>query len=145
MFEQVIHYGKMIKFSHSIFALPFALSGALFCYTFYPGDFTWGKLLWIVVAMVTARSAAMGFNRYVDHQIDARNPRTRNRELPRGIIRRKEALVFILFFSALFIYSAYRLNMLAFYLSPVALAVILGYSFTKRFTRFSHLILGLGL
>jgi 4-hydroxybenzoate polyprenyltransferase len=145
MLEQVINYGRMIKFSHSVFALPFALSGALFCYAVYPDDFTWEKLIWIIVAMVSARSAAMGFNRYTDKEIDAKNPRTSSRELPRGIIKKNEALAFIIFFISVFIFSAYMLNPLAFALSPVALAVILGYSFTKKFTRFSHLVLGLGL
>ena len=141
--KKIVEYGRMIKFSHSVFALPFALSGALLAGT--EAVLTWGKMFWIVIAMVSARSAAMGFNRLVDNKIDARNPRTRERHLPSGKISVSETSVFILVFSLVFIFSSWKLNMICFYLSPVALFVILFYSYTKRFTSFSHYILGLGL
>ena len=145
MFNTIYKYGKLIKFSHSIFALPFALSSVVLCYSYYPEQFTWFKLFWIVVAMITARSAAMGFNRYVDRELDARNPRTMNREIPKGVISPLQTLAFIIISIIIFIISAAQLNDLALLLSPVALIVILGYSLTKRFTHFSHIFLGLGL
>lgn len=141
--ERLIEFGHMIKFSHSVFALPFALAAAVLAHKQHP--ITWGKVWWIVVAMVGARSAAMGFNRLVDRDIDAANPRTKNRHLPSGKLSVAEARWFVALFSVLFIYAAYRLNSLCFYLSPVALGVVFFYSFTKRFTAFSHYILGLAL
>lgn len=141
--DKVRTYGKMIKFSHTIFALPFALSSVVFSALFY--RVTLEKIFWILIAMLGARSSAMGFNRIVDRKIDALNPRTNLRELPTGKISTFEASVFVIFFSALFIYASYKLNSLCFYLSPVALAVIFFYSFTKRFTWLSHLFLGLSL
>lgn len=143
LIDKVITYGKMIKFSHTLFALPFALSSVVFSSLFY--DVTPEKFFWILMAMIGARSSAMGFNRVIDKDLDALNPRTKNRELPTGKISMSEATVFILIFSALFVYSAYKLNSLCFYLSPVALAVVFFYSFTKRFTWFSHLFLGISL
>ncbi len=143
LIDKVIIYGRMIKFSHTLFALPFALSSVVFSSLFY--DVRPEKFFWILIAMVSARSAAMGFNRVVDKDFDALNPRTKNRELPAGKISMVEAIIFIVIFSALFIYSAYKLNLLCFYLSPVALAVIFFYSFTKRFTWFSHIFLGISL
>jgi len=143
LIDKVITYGRMIRFSHTIFALPFALSSVVFSSLFY--DVTPEKFFWILIAMICARSSAMGFNRIVDKKFDALNPRTKNRELPTGKISTFEAIIFVVFFSALFIYSAYKLNPLCFYLSPVALAVIFFYSFTKRFTWFSHLFLGISL
>lgn len=138
-----VEFGRMIKFSHSIFALPFALSGAVLAAN--RNSFTVDKFFWIVLAMVGARSAAMGFNRLVDKKYDAENPRTRERHLPSGKLREHEISIFILFFSLLFIYAAYRLNQICFILSPVALAVVLFYSYTKRFTSFSHYFLGVAL
>lgn len=143
LIDKILTYGKMIKFSHTIFALPFALSSVVFSSIFY--KVTLEKLFWILVAMVSARSSAMGFNRVVDKDIDALNPRTKDRELPSGKISIAEAVIFISISSVLFIFSAYKLNKLCFYLSPVALAVIFFYSFTKRFTWFSHLFLGISL
>lgn len=143
LIDKVITYGKMIKFSHTLFALPFVLSSVVFSSLFY--DVTPEKFFWILMAMIGARSSAMGFNRVIDKDLDALNPRTKNRELPTGKISMSEATVFILIFSALFVYSAYKLNSLCFYLSPVALAVVFFYSFTKRFTWFSHLFLGISL
>jgi 4-hydroxybenzoate polyprenyltransferase len=133
---------EMIKWEHSIFALPFALCGAMLAAGGLPNLH---QLAWIVVAMVAARSAAMAFNRLVDHQIDAANPRTRMRALPVGLLTRRFVVGFTLVSCALFFLAASQLNHLALMLSPVALAVLLSYSFTKRFTRWSHLVLGLSL
>ena len=138
---------EMIKFEHSVFALPFALTGALLA--FREGGFDsngiWRKLAWIIAAMVCARSAAMAFNRLVDQDIDARNPRTKSRHLPSGLLSRGFAWVFVTVASALFFLAAGELNRLCLRLAPLALAIIFFYSFTKRFTSFSHLVLGLSL
>jgi 4-hydroxybenzoate polyprenyltransferase len=133
---------EMIKWEHSIFALPFALVGAMLAANGLPSKW---QLLWIVVCMVSARSAAMAFNRLADHAIDARNPRTANRALPAGLLSRRFVLGFIAFFCAVFLFAAAQLNRLTLYLAPVALAVVFGYSYTKRFTRLSHLFLGFAL
>src|ERR1700728_2254859 len=138
---------EMIKFEHSVFALPFALTGALLAFReshFDARGFGY-KLLWIAVAMVGARSAAMAFNRILDADIDARNPRTRLRHIPAGILSVRFAWGFVLVSVAVFLLAARALNPLCFKLAPVALAVVFFYSFTKRFTTFSHLILGLSL
>jgi 4-hydroxybenzoate polyprenyltransferase len=138
---------EMIKFEHSVFALPFALTGALLAFRenrFDAPGFGY-KLLWIVVAMVGARSAAMAFNRILDADIDARNPRTRLRHIPAGILTARFAWGFVLASVLLFLLAARELNPLCLKLAPVALAVVFFYSFTKRFTTFSHLILGLSL
>jgi len=132
----------MIKWEHSIFALPFALCGAMLAAGGLP---TLHQLLWIVVAMVAARSAAMAFNRWADSAIDAANPRTSTRALPAGHLSPTFAVTFILVSSAVFVLAASQLNHLALFLSPVALAVLLLYSYTKRFTRWSHLVLGFAL
>src|SRR5579884_4014460 len=132
----------MIKWEHSVFALPFALSAAILAARGWPGP---RQLAWIVVAMVAARSAAMAFNRLADQVIDAANPRTRMRALPAGVLSRQFVVAFVVFFCALFVFAAAQLNRMALYLSPAALAVILGYSYTKRFTRWSHLVLGFAL
>ena len=138
---------EMIKFEHSVFALPFALTGALLAWR--EGGLTAaqvrGKLLWIVVAMVGARSAAMAFNRVVDADIDASNPRTRTRHLPAGSLSRGFAWGFVAVASVAFVVAARQLNPLCFRLSPVALGIVFLYSFTKRFTSFSHLVLGFSL
>jgi 4-hydroxybenzoate polyprenyltransferase len=133
---------EMIKFEHSVFALPFALTGALLAVRGLP---TWRQLLWLVVAMVGARSAAMTFNRIVDLRLDALNPRTQARALPAGRLSLPFAAGFTMVACAVLVLAAYELNPLAFKLSPVAIVVLLGYSFTKRFTVLSHLILGLCL
>lgn len=139
--KRLLTFLEMIKFQHTIFALPFALTSALVCARFE--RVTWlDKLGWILLAMVGARSAAMGFNRIVDAKFDALNPRTQNRELPTGKITVKEASVLVLVAAALFVFAAYRLNGLAFALSFPALFIILVYSYTKRFTSFCHLVLG---
>jgi 4-hydroxybenzoate polyprenyltransferase len=138
---------EMIKFEHSIFALPFALTGALLAFReggshARPAAI---KLAWIVVAMVAARSAALAFNRLVDADLDARNPRTRMRHLPTGLLSRSFAWGFVAVSAAVFLFAAGCLNTLCLRLAPVALAVVFCYSFTKRFTSFSHLVLGFSL
>jgi len=133
---------EMIKWEHSIFALPFALCGAMLAAGGLP---TAHQLIWIVVAMVAARSAAMAFNRLADASIDAANPRTSTRALPAGQLTPVFVTMFILISSAIFIVAAAQLNRLALWLSPIALAVLLLYSYTKRFTRWSHLVLGFAL
>jgi 4-hydroxybenzoate polyprenyltransferase len=132
----------MIKWEHSIFALPFALCGAMLAADGWPSAH---QLLWIVVAMVAARSAAMAFNRLADVSIDAANPRTQTRALPAGQLSLAFVTAFVAVSAALFFLASFELNHLAFVLSPVALAVVLFYSYTKRFTRWSHLVLGFAL
>ncbi|MCA0446317.1 MAG: putative 4-hydroxybenzoate polyprenyltransferase [Bacteroidetes bacterium] len=139
-------FGSLIKFSHTVFALPFAMISLVLASYDVPFALIFGeKLLWIVLAMVGARSAAMGFNRVVDADYDKNNPRTSMREIPAGKISVQTAWIFISIASVLFVFSAWKLNELCFYLSPVALAVIFFYSLTKRFTWAAHLFLGLGI
>lgn len=139
------HYLSLITFSHTIFALPFALLG-FFLASLKLGQGLSPKLfLLVLAAMVFARSAAMAFNRYLDRDIDGKNPRTTQREIPAGIITAKSALLFVIVNSLLFIAVTWLINPLCFYLSPIALLVILGYSYTKRFTFLCHFVLGLGL
>ena len=133
---------EMIKWEHSIFALPFAFCGAMLAAGGLP---TWHQLAWIIVAMVSARSAAMAFNRLADAQIDAANPRTATRALPAGMLTPGFVSTFVLIACGVFVLAASQLNRLALWLSPVALAVVLGYSYSKRFTRWSHLFLGFAL
>jgi 4-hydroxybenzoate polyprenyltransferase len=132
----------MIKFSHSVFALPFALTSAIIAADGLP---SLRQIFWITVAMVGARSGAMGFNRIIDRKIDAANPRTKGRELPSGKVKVRDALVFSLLSLSVFVLAAYMLNPLCFKLSPVAIAVIVLYSYTKRFTWASHFVLGVAL
>ena len=141
--ERALAYGRMVRFSHSVFALPFALTSAVLAAR--EGGVAARQLLWIVVAMVAARSAAMGVNRLVDQAIDARNPRTAGRELPRGVLSRGEAWAFVAISTVVFVLAAARLNPLCLALSPVALLIVFGYSYTKRFTAASQLVLGLSL
>jgi len=138
---------EMIKFEHSVFALPFALTGALLAWreAGFPRDQLWTKLAWIVLAMVAARSVAMAFNRLLDADIDARNPRTKARHLPAGLLSRKFAWGFIVFWAAAFFLAAGGLNSLCLKLAPLALAIVMFYSFTKRFTSLAHLVLGFSL
>jgi 4-hydroxybenzoate polyprenyltransferase len=133
---------QMIKWEHSIFALPFALCGAMLAARGWPSAWQLG---WIVVAMVAARSAAMAFNRLADANLDLANPRTQARALPAGLLSRKFVALFVIVCSAVLIIAAGELNRLALYLSPLALLIILLYSYTKRFTRWSHLVLGFSL
>ena len=137
----------MIRFEHSVFALPFALTGALLAFReddFETAHMGW-ILLWIVIAMVGARSAAMAFNRLVDAEIDARNPRTKSRHIPAGLLSRGFCWGFTIASSTVFLFAAWELNPLCFHLAPVALGVVFTYSFTKRFTHFSHIVLGFAL
>lgn len=164
--SKVKNYLSLIKFSHTIFAMPFALIGFMIAVTrFYELEPIYSNqeidtkfkililslrdnlqlLFFITACMVFARSAAMAFNRYLDRKFDAKNPRTAIREIPSGIITPKNALVFTIVSCVLFFLTCYFINRICFYLSPVALAVVLGYSYTKRFTPLCHLILGLGL
>lgn len=136
-------YGRLIKFSHTIFALPFALAAVLLAHRRQP--VSWVTLAWIVLAMAAARSAAMGFNRFADFEFDRRNPRTSNRPLTSGAIDRKSVLCFIAVSSLVFVLSAAALGRLCFVLSIPVLAVLFLYSYTKRFTALSHLVLGFGI
>ena len=133
---------EMIKWEHSVFALPFALTGAMLASNGWP---SWSKLGWIILCMISARSAAMAFNRWADADLDAANPRTRMRAIPAGLLTRNFTAGFTVVMSALFLFGAWRLNRLTLILSPVILAVLFLYSYTKRFTRWSHLFLGLAL
>lgn len=133
---------EMIKWEHSVFALPFALSGAMLAAKGWPSGH---QLLWIIVCMVSARTAAMAFNRLADADIDADNPRTQMRALPAGTLSKKFVTAFVVLACAVFVLAASQLNALTLYLSPVALAVVLLYSYTKRFTQWSHLVLGFAL
>ncbi len=140
----VKHYLSLVKFSHTIFALPFALIG--FMLSIHEGySFSWKLFLLVLACMATARNSAMAFNRYIDRRFDALNPRTAIREIPAGIINPGNALFFIILNSALFVTATFFINTICFYLSPVALFVILFYSYTKRFTPLCHLVLGVGL
>jgi 4-hydroxybenzoate polyprenyltransferase len=133
---------EMIKWEHSIFALPFALCGAMLAAGGVPA---WHQLAWIIVAMISARSAAMAFNRVADAAIDAANPRTQTRALPTGTLTPSFVTTFVVVSCAVFVLAASQLNHLTFILSPLALAIVLLYSYTKRFTRWSHLVLGFAL
>ncbi|MDR1680171.1 MAG: putative 4-hydroxybenzoate polyprenyltransferase [Prevotellaceae bacterium] len=141
----IFHYFSLVKFSHTVFALPFACIGFVLAYAQTDAVFAWRTLVLMLLCMVFARNTAMSFNRYADRQFDARNRRTANREIPRGIITPRRALLFCIANAALFVVAAGLLNRLCLYLSPVALGVIVGYSLTKRFTWGCHLILGASL
>jgi 4-hydroxybenzoate polyprenyltransferase len=142
LFRKFTDYLRFIKFSHSIFALPFAFTSALIAGGGVP---ELKKLLWITAAMVAGRSGAMGMNRIADRKIDALNPRTKNRELPMGVIKASEAFIFTAIAFALLLLSAYMLNPLCFKISPLVLLVLFTYSYTKRFTWLSHIVLGIAL
>jgi len=139
------NYLSLVKFSHTIFALPFALIGFFLATAYHNYEFHWTTLLKVVLCMIFARSAAMAFNRWADRNIDQLNPRTAIREIPAGIIKGSSAIWFIILNCSLFVLITWFINPLCFYLSPVALCIILGYSYTKRFTSLCHFILGLGL
>lgn len=143
MIERLCTYLSFVRVSHSVFALPFALAGALLASRHTP--ITWPVVSWILVAMVAARSSAMGFNRLVDARFDAENPRTANREIPRGAMSRVEATVFVVVSTAVFIFAAWRLNPICLALSPVALGIVFWYSLAKRFTSYTQLFLGLAM
>ena len=142
MIKRVFLYLRMIKFSHSVFALPFAFTAALLAANGLP---ELKKLLWITVAMVSGRSAAMGLNRVIDREIDSKNPRTAKREIPSGKIKTTEAWLFISISLLVFVFSAYMLNPLCLELSPVAISFFVIYPFTKRFTWLCHIVLGVAI
>jgi 4-hydroxybenzoate polyprenyltransferase len=143
MIERLRTYASFVRFSHAVFALPFALTGALLASRQAP--LTWRRVLWILVAMVAARSAAMGFNRLVDARYDALNPRTAARELPRGAMTVREAGAFVFVSCVVFVTAAWQLSPLCLALSPVALAIVFWYSLAKRYTHWTQLFLGLAL
>ena len=143
MFARVRTYASFIRFSHTVFALPFALTGALLAAQTVP--ITWGRVGWILVAMATARTAAMGFNRLVDAKFDAENSRTAARELPRGVVTTREAVVLVVVASVAFVGTTVMLGPICFALSPVALAIVFWYSLAKRYTTYTQLFLGLAL
>jgi 4-hydroxybenzoate polyprenyltransferase len=146
IYRLVKHFLSFIKFSHTIFAMPFAIVGFVGAWRESSIEaFPWKVFFLVVLCMVFARNAAMGFNRYIDREYDRKNQRTKNREIPAGIISPKAALVFVIVHCVLFCLTTRFINELAFYLSFVALAVVLGYSYTKRFTSLCHFILGIGL
>jgi len=143
MIARIRTYLSFVRFSHSVFALPFALTGALLATREHP--ITAGRIAWIVAAMVAARSAAMGFNRLVDARLDAKNPRTAMREIPRGAMSTGEATAFVVISSVAFIVTAWMINPLCAMLSPVALAIVFWYSLAKRFTSYTQAFLGLAM
>jgi len=142
IFKKIADYLRLIKFSHSVFALPFAFTAALIAAGGIP---TLSEIFWITVAMIGGRSGAMGMNRIIDRKIDELNPRTKNRELPRGVIKTREAFIFTILAFGLLLLAAYMLNPLCFKISPLVLLVLFTYSYTKRFTWLSHLVLGTAL
>jgi len=142
---QLRNYFSLVKFSHTIFAMPFALIGFFLAVKYAGFYLEWQVLILVILCMVLARNAAMAFNRYIDRDIDAKNQRTSNRELPQGILKSESVLMFVILNSLGFIVITLFINKLVFFLSPIALAVILGYSYTKNFTFLCHFILGLGL
>ena len=139
----LLRHANLVRLPHTVFALPFALVGVVLAS--YIAPITVGSVLWVIVAFTSARFAAMGFNRIVDREIDARNPRTKLREIPSGTMSVREASVAVAIASVLFFVAAWQLNQLCLLLSPLALGWVLFYSYTKRFTRWSHLVLGVGL
>jgi 4-hydroxybenzoate polyprenyltransferase len=144
--SSIKNYLSLVKFSHTIFAMPFALIGFFLAIQYAHFDFDWKVLVYVVLCMIFARNSAMAFNRYIDRKIDLANPRTAEvREIPNGTINPTSALTFVVVNCALFIATTFFINTLCFYLSPIALAVVLGYSLTKRFTALCHIVLGLGL
>lgn len=143
--KKVKNYLSLVKFSHTIFAMPFALIGYFLALHQTGAEFDWKLFVFVILCMVFARNAAMAFNRFIDREIDIKNPRTAIREIPAGIIKAKSALLFVIINSLLFIATTYFINSLTLKLSPIALLVILGYSITKKFTALCHLVLGLGL
>jgi len=144
-FSKVTNYFSFVKISHTVFSLPFALIGFSLAVKYGGGKVSLRLLLLVLLSVLFARNAAMGFNRYADREFDRKNPRTALREIPADVIKPISALLFVFINALFFMATAYFLNFLCFFLSPVALMVVLGYSFTKRFTHFSHMVLGLGL
>ena len=145
MLEKISKYLRLVKFSHTIFAMPFALMAFVYALWSKNIEFSWILLIQVVLCMVFARNVAMGFNRWADRKIDAENPRTADREIPAGAISPRNALIFVIVNAVLFIATASTINLLTAILSPVALAVIMFYSYCKRFTSLAHIVLGLSL
>jgi 4-hydroxybenzoate polyprenyltransferase len=143
--ESIAKYFSLVKFSHTIFALPFALIGFFLAVQYSHFELSWRIFVMVILCMIFARNSAMGFNRYIDRNIDKLNPRTAIRDIPTGKINESNALIFVSINVILFITTTWFINRLVFFLSPVALLVVLGYSFTKRFTFLCHFILGIGL
>lgn len=143
MISKILDFGRMVKFSHSIFALPFAFTGAFLA--FEKGGFSWEKVFWIALCMVTARNVAMGFNRLVDRKIDSKNPRTVQREIASGKISSAEGWFFVSLNTVIFVFGAKMLSTLCFILSPFVLLILCFYSLTKRFTWLAHVFLGLAI
>ncbi|MFW5805830.1 MAG: UbiA-like polyprenyltransferase [Bacteroidales bacterium] len=143
--SKIKDYASLVRFNHSIFALPFALTGYFLAILHYNYPFEWSDIVFVIICMVLARNTALGFNRYADAKIDKSNPRTASREIPAGRIKPVHALLFIIINMILFVFITWHINSLVFFLSPVALLIITGYSFTKRFTGLSHYVLGLAL
>ena len=141
----MLKYLHLVKFSHTIFALPFAIVGFLLGYLQLNGDVSWLTFLFVIACMVFARNTAMAFNRWADRKIDAENPRTAQREIPSGKLEARKVLFFVIANALLFMLSAKLISNICFFLSPIALMIILGYSYAKRFTSIAHIILGLGL
>ena len=145
MIESISKYLRLVKFSHTIFAMPFALMAFTYALWSTEAEFSWWLLVQVVLCMVFARNVAMGFNRWADRDIDAENPRTADREIPSGAISPRKALAFVIINALLFIVTASTINLLTAILSPIALAVVMFYSYCKRFTSLAHLVLGLSL
>ncbi|MCK5821760.1 MAG: putative 4-hydroxybenzoate polyprenyltransferase [Bacteroidales bacterium] len=145
MIKTLGHYFSLVTFAHTIFALPFAIIGFFIATKLHDYSMNWTIFIFVILCMVFARNAAMGFNRWADRKIDAQNPRTAGREIPNGTISSQNGLIFTLINAILFITTTWFINSLCFWLSPVAIIVIMGYSLTKRFTALCHFILGLGL
>ncbi|MGI8951933.1 MAG: UbiA-like polyprenyltransferase [Chitinophagaceae bacterium] len=143
--NHIKNYFSLVKFSHTIFAMPFAMIGFFLGIKVFHSSFSILNFFLVLICMITARSAAMAFNRYLDRNFDAKNPRTAIREIPRGIISANNALIFTVISCIFFVVACFFINRICFYLAPVALFVILFYSYTKRFTPLCHLVLGLGL
>ncbi len=143
MLNNILKYFSLVKFSHTVFALPFALIGFFLANDLYKTN--WFIFLAVVLCMIFARNSAMGFNRFLDRNIDEKNPRTASREIPAGEIKSENALIFVIINAVLFVVTTLFINNLVFFLSPVAIFIILFYSYTKRFTSLCHFVLGLGL
>ena len=141
----VKNYLSLIKFSHTIFALPFAVIGFFLAVSSTDAELNWATFGLVMLCMIFARNAAMAFNRYLDRDIDKDNERTAIREIPAGIVNVKSALIFVITNCVLFVIATFFINTICFYLSPIALGVVLGYSYTKRFTALCHIVLGIGL
>jgi len=145
MSEKITNYFKLVRFAHTVFCLPFALCGFFLGVKSPEGQFTWILLVQVLLCMVFARNTAMGFNRYLDKDVDKKNPRTENREIPAGKISPKNALFFVIFNLTAFIITTFFINKTVFYLSPIAIFVVMFYSYTKRFTSLCHFVLGCGM